>query len=66
MTKNMEAVALVCTVEASSAFSSSEVIARQALDDPGAHGVRGDVVRVVDHDVRPGVEADVGDGTNGR
>ena len=28
----------------------------------GKHGVTGNVVRVVDHDVKPGVEADMGDG----
>ena len=32
------------------------------LGELGRHGVTGDVVRVVDHDVRPGVEIDMGDG----
>ncbi|MBF6253295.1 flavodoxin family protein [Nocardia farcinica] len=56
------ALALVCTLKKSSAQSSSELIARQVLDRLGGHGVRGELVRVVDYDVRPGVTADEGDG----
>ncbi|MBF6230398.1 NAD(P)H-dependent oxidoreductase [Nocardia farcinica] len=56
------ALALVCTLKKSSAQSSSELIARQVLDQLGGHGVRGELVRVVDYDVRPGVTADEGDG----
>ena len=37
-------------------------MARQVLDELGKHGVTGNVVRVVDHDVKPGVQADMGDG----
>lgn len=37
-------------------------MARQVLEALGEHDVRGEVVRVVDHDVRPGVEADMGEG----
>jgi multimeric flavodoxin WrbA len=37
-------------------------MARQVLDALAGHGVEGDVVRVVDHDVKPGVEVDMGDG----
>lgn len=37
-------------------------MARQVLDELATHGVEGDVVRVVDYDVRPGVVADMGDG----
>jgi multimeric flavodoxin WrbA len=37
-------------------------MARQVLAQLATHGVTGDVVRVVDHDVRPGVEVDMGDG----
>jgi multimeric flavodoxin WrbA len=37
-------------------------MARQVLDELAKHGVSGDVVRVVDHDVKPGVEVDLGDG----
>lgn len=62
MTKSLEAIALVCTLKASPAVSSSDVMARQVLDELGTHGVHGDVVRVVDFDVRPGVEEDMGGG----
>ncbi len=37
-------------------------MARQVLEELGKHGVTGSVVRVVDHDVKPGVEVDMGDG----
>lgn len=56
------AVALVCTLKKSPAPSSSEVIARQVLDALGEHDVKGTVVRVVDHDILPGVGADEGPG----
>lgn len=58
----LRALALVCTLKASPAPSSSDLIARQLLEELGRHGVTGDVVRVVDHDVKPGVELDMGDG----
>ncbi len=37
-------------------------MARQILEELGKHGATGDVVRVVDHDVKPGVEVDMGEG----
>ncbi|MGY1744142.1 flavodoxin family protein [Blastococcus sp. SYSU D00695] len=58
----LSALALVCTLSPSPKPSSSEKIAREVLDALAAHGVSGDVVRVVDHDVKPGVEVDMGDG----
>jgi multimeric flavodoxin WrbA len=58
----LSAIALVCTLKPSPARSSSEHLARQLLDALRGHGVRGDLVRVVDHDVRPGVEVDMGGG----
>ena len=58
----LRALALVCSLKSSPAPSSSDLIARQLLDEFGAQGVTGDVVRVVDHDVKPGVELDMGDG----
>ena len=58
----LTAVALVCTLNPSPTASSSELIANQVLDALGEHGVTGDTIRVVDHDVRPGVELDMGDG----
>ena len=58
----LRALALVCSLKPSPAPSSSELMARQVLDELKKHGVSGDVVRVVDHDVKPGVEVDMGEG----
>lgn len=58
----LRALALVCSLKPSPAPSSSELMARQVLEQLGKHGVTGDVVRVVDHDVKPGVEVDMGEG----
>ncbi|MFD6095796.1 flavodoxin family protein [Nocardiopsis flavescens] len=59
---SLNALALVCSLKPSPAPSSSELMARQVLDALAGHGVGGDLVRVVDFDVRPGVEPDMGDG----
>lgn len=61
-TTPLTALVLVCTLTPSPADSSSELLGRQVLQALGEHGVTGDVVRVVDHDVKRGVEADMGDG----
>ncbi|MDT8914948.1 NAD(P)H-dependent oxidoreductase [Amycolatopsis sp. PS_44_ISF1] len=58
----MRVLALVCTLKPTPAKSSSELIAGQLLELFARHGVDGESVRVVDHDVRPGVEADMGHG----
>jgi multimeric flavodoxin WrbA len=61
-TAPLRALALVCSLKPSPAPSSSELMARQVLEQLAKHGVTGDVVRVVDHDVKPGVEIDMGEG----
>ncbi|QWF86064.1 flavodoxin family protein [Amycolatopsis sp. CA-230715] len=58
----LTALALVCSLKPSPAPSSSELMAKQVLRELARHGVGGDVIRVVDHDVRPGVEKDMGGG----
>ena len=58
----LTALALVCTLKPSPASSSTELLASQVLESLAKHGVTGSSVRVVDHDVKPGVEADMGDG----
>src|SRR4051812_40555909 len=58
----LTALALVCTLSPSPAESSSDLIARQVLDALEQHNVAGSSVRVVDHDVRPGVAVDMGPG----
>lgn len=58
----LTAVALNCTLSPSPADSSTGLLAQQVLDALAEHGVDGSMVRVVDHDVRPGVELDMGHG----
>lgn len=58
----LRAVALTCSLKPSPAESSTELLAQQVLDALAAHDVEGESVRVVDHDVKPGVDADMGDG----
>ncbi len=58
----LTALALNCTLSPSPASSSSELLGTQVLDALAEHGVTGSMIRVVDHDVRPGVETDMGDG----
>jgi multimeric flavodoxin WrbA len=38
------------------------LLARQLLDAMARHDVHGEIVRIVDHDIRPGVQLDMGDG----
>ena len=59
---SLRALALCCTLKKSPAPSSSDLIAREILTALADHDVDGDVVRVVDHDVRFGVSIDEGDG----
>jgi multimeric flavodoxin WrbA len=54
-------VVLACTLTRSPG-ESSELLAGQVLDALKAHNVAGESIRVVDHDVKPGVEADMGGG----
>ncbi|MEJ7757480.1 MAG: NAD(P)H-dependent oxidoreductase [Nocardioidaceae bacterium] len=58
----LRALALVCSLKPSPAPSSSQLLAEQVLEQLSGHGVEGTVVRVVDHNVLPGVEADMGEG----
>lgn len=58
----LTALALVCSLKSSPARSSTELIATQVLDELVTHGVTGSTLRVVDFDIRPGVELDMGDG----
>jgi multimeric flavodoxin WrbA len=61
-TASLRALALVCSLKPSPAPSSSDLMARQVLEELAKHGVTGEIVRVVDHDVKPGVEVDMGEG----
>jgi multimeric flavodoxin WrbA len=61
-TQGLTALALVCSLKPSPEPSSSDKLAREVMSELGRHGVAGDIVRVVDHDIRPGVQTDMGDG----
>lgn len=59
---DLTALVLNCTLTRSPDPSSTAKLADEVLAALAEHGVRGEQVRVVDHDVRFGVEADMGDG----
>ncbi|MFI6417251.1 flavodoxin family protein [Streptomyces sp. NPDC050842] len=61
-TTPLRAVALVCTLSPSPAPSSSQLLAEQTMKALSEHGVTGKTIRIVDHDVKPGVQTDMGDG----
>ena len=58
----LRALVLVCTLKPSPAPSSSQLLGEQVLRALEEQGATGEVVRVVDHDVRFGVTTDEGDG----
>ncbi|MFF5427775.1 MULTISPECIES: flavodoxin family protein [unclassified Streptomyces] len=61
-TTPLRAVALVCTLSPSPAPSSSQLLAEQTMAALSEHGVTGKTIRIADHDVRPGVQLDMGEG----
>jgi multimeric flavodoxin WrbA len=58
----INALVLCCTLKKSPAESSSTLIGQEFLDALRDHDVTGELLRVVDHDVRFGVSTDEGDG----
>jgi multimeric flavodoxin WrbA len=58
----LKALVLSCTLKRSPEPSSSVLIGQQVLDALSSFDVEGELVRVVDHDVRYGVTTDEGDG----
>lgn len=58
----LRAVGLVCTLKQSPAPSSSAVILEQLFEPMRSQGVQCEAIRVVDHAVAPGTEADMGAG----
>jgi multimeric flavodoxin WrbA len=58
----LRALALCCSLKSSPDESSSEKLAREVLTALSDHDVDGEVIRVVDHDVKFGVGIDEGDG----
>lgn len=59
---DLSAIAIVCSLTPSPEPSSSEVLARQVLADLEKHGVTTASLRIVDHEIKPGVKVDMGDG----
>jgi multimeric flavodoxin WrbA len=60
-TTPLTALALNCTLTPSPAGSSTQLLTDQVLAALGKHGVTSETIRVVDLDVKPGVEKDMGD-----
>ncbi len=58
----LKALVLSCTLKPSPQQSSSILLGQQVLDALVSFGAEGELVRVVDHDVRYGVTTDEGDG----
>lgn len=59
---SLTALILVCTLSPAPEKSSSDLLARQVAQELATHGVRSEVLRIVDHDVKPGVQKDMGQG----
>lgn len=59
---SLNALALVCTLKRGGDSSSSDLMARQVLDELAKHDCSGEVVRLVDEGVAFGVTTDEGDG----
>ena len=59
---HLTALALVCTLKPSPAASSSEKLANDILAELADHNVTGEVLRIVDFHVKPGVTTDEGPG----
>ena len=58
----MRATVLNCTLKPSPERSNTEALASIVSDALRGHGVETELVRVVDHDLKPGVETDMGAG----
>jgi multimeric flavodoxin WrbA len=58
----LKILALNCTLKRSPERSSTDKLLREILDAAAMHEVDGDVVRVVDFDIKPGTRSDEGDG----
>ncbi|MEI7056658.1 NAD(P)H-dependent oxidoreductase [Nocardioides sp. CCNWLW239] len=59
---SLSCLILNCTLKRTPAESSSALLGSQILSALADNGVKGEMVRVVDHDVRFGVSTDEGDG----
>jgi len=62
MDQQLSALLINCTLKPSPSGSSTHVLGEQVLGALAEHGVTADRIRAVDHDIRPGVQTDMGDG----
>lgn len=58
----LTAIALNCTLKAGPKPSSTDKLLGEVLAELAGHDVTGEILRVADHDVKPGVTADEGPG----
>lgn len=58
----LSAIALNCTLKSSGSPSSTDLLLSQVLEALRQEGVEGEILRVADFDVKPGVSSDEGDG----
>jgi multimeric flavodoxin WrbA len=58
----VRALVLNCTLKPSPATSNTGALAKVVIEALEGHGVTCELVRVADHDVRPGVSSDEGQG----
>lgn len=59
---NLNALILICTLTPSPGASSSDLLASQIAAELATHNVQSESLRIVDHDVKPGVQTDMGPG----
>ena len=58
----MRATILNCTLKPSPETSNTEALASVVAEALEGHGVEIETVRAVDHEIKPGIESDMGDG----
>jgi multimeric flavodoxin WrbA len=58
----LKAVAFNCTLKPSRQASSTELLLKQIIKAMKAYDVRSELIRIVDHNVKPGVRSDEGRG----
>ncbi len=61
-THDLTALALTCSLKPSPSMSSTDLLASQVLAELSNHGVKSSLIRIVDHNIKPGVEIDMGEG----
>lgn len=58
----LKVAALVCSLSPSPAESSSELLATHVMQQLNQHGADGEIIRIADKNMKPGVQIDMGDG----